>query len=146
MFGVVCRGVIGTILMRDHFRFFCPREFVGTEEDNAGVLSVGGVGWFIDILKQISALSVEESLCQEDWGVVFYVGRSDRRFWVGLSSCGDQEWIAHVHHNAFFQRFGRAGKVAMEQLVSDLHDALASQPDISSVTRCSWSDLYAPLE
>jgi hypothetical protein len=121
--------------MRTNVTFRHPAEFVPVSEDD-GILSVDGAGWFVSLLKRVSALIIDPRLCQEDWGVVVFVERDGMRFWIGLSSSDEGDWLAHVHHGprSFLQRFRKSGRIALERLVADLHGALAGDPSIRNVT------------
>src|SRR5262245_59259615 len=120
--------------MRDHIRFQLEREFVGTEEGGeAGVLSVEGAGWFPRLLGRIRDIDVSTDLLQEDWGVVAFARRAGKRFWIGLSSEGDGEWLAHAHHGALLQRLSRRGREALLRLIGDLYAVLSSDTQVSNV-------------
>ncbi len=130
--------------MRDHIRFSCVHNFVGTEEV-PDVLSVEGAGWFHGILQGIAGLEVDPELCQEDWGVVFFAAREEKRFWIGLGGWPDPggHWLVHLHHHSFAwkQRFSRAGKEALEVLVADVERALRAVPSISGVASGSGTEV-----
>ena len=123
--------------MRTFVTFHHPAPFVAVSEED-GVLAVAGADWFVSLLKRIDGLAVQEELIQEDWGVVLRAERSGQKFWIGLSMGPDTDvaWLAHVHHGSFawFQWFSAAGKRALRQLVSDLHQVLTVEPSVSNVT------------
>jgi hypothetical protein len=132
--------------MRDHVRFHADKEFVGTEENGeAGVLSVDGAGWFLELLAVVQGLAVEPRLCQEDWGVVIFAERDGKRFWIGLTWWpeGEGEWLVHVHHDSFAlrQRLSRTGKEALVRLIADLDNALRWAPGVSGVVLSEERDL-----
>ena len=79
-----------------------PAEFVGDQEDGGGVLAVHGAQWFAAILKRVPRLGLDVNLCQEDWGVVFFARRNQKKFWIGLSAWdSDGAWLVHFHHGSF---------------------------------------------
>jgi hypothetical protein len=119
---------------------FChPAEFIRYSEED-GILASSGAAWFIAILKRIDGLDVQSELCQEDWGVVIFVGRRGYRFWIGLSggaTGGETAWLAHMHHGSFswLQRLLPGGRREFWLLVLDIHRVLSSDP---SVTDIKW--------
>ena len=94
---------------------------------------------FVSLLRRIPGLQIEAEICQEDWGVVAFMRRNGRRFWVGLSLWPDEEqmWLAHFHHQSFawLQRFSASGARELQQLIFDAHAALSADP---AVSRISW--------
>jgi hypothetical protein len=124
-------------MMRTNVTFRHPAEFVGDSEDGGGVLAVSGANWFADLLRWVPGLQVDEDLCQEDWGVVFFARRNQKKFWIGLS-CWDSEgtWVAHFHHGSFswLQWFSASGRNELRRLLADVHDVLAGEPSISEIT------------
>jgi len=120
--------------MRNNVSFCFPEEFERVSEEE-GILSVQGAEWFVSILKKIPGIQVNEDLCQEDWGVVVFVNRNEKRFWVGLSQWSDGEfsWLAHVHHNsyAWLQRWSRSGKREFDELIMSLDRVLTTDPNVS---------------
>lgn len=122
--------------MRTHVTFRHPAEFVGDQEDGGGVLAVRGAEWFAALLKQVPKLELDEELCQEDWGVVFFVRRQKKKFWIGLSAWdAEGVWLAHFHHGSFawLHRFITSDGNELKQLLSDFHNVLASEPVITAV-------------
>jgi hypothetical protein len=126
--------------MRTNVTFRHPAAFVPISEED-GTLSVGGAGWFVSLLQRVNGLQVEGELCQEDWGVVVFARRGQKRFWIGLSVWpdGERAWLAHVHHGSFawLQRLSPSGKRALQRLVSDVHGVLKSDPAVSEI---AWYD------
>ncbi|WP_425618426.1 hypothetical protein NA78x_002131 [Anatilimnocola sp. NA78] len=126
--------------MRTNVTFRHPAEFVGDQEDGGGILAVRGAQWFAALLRRVPGLELDEDLCQEDWGVVFFARRNQRKFWIGLS-VGDTEgsWLAHFHHGSFalLQRFSSSGKAELERLLADMHTVLKSESAVSGI---SWHD------
>jgi hypothetical protein len=133
--------------MRSFVTFCHPAPFEAVSEED-GVLSVGGADWFVALLKRIDGLAVRTELIQEDWGVVLRAERSGQKFWIGLSMGPDTDaaWLAHIHHGSFawFQWFSAAGKRALWQLASDLHQVLAAEPSVSDVTWYRERDMAKP--
>jgi hypothetical protein len=125
--------------MRTNVTFRHPAEFVGDHEDGAGILSVNGAQWFAELLRRIPDLHVEHDLCQEDWGVVVFVRRNQKAFWIGLSFWDEGSWLAHVHHGSFawLQWFSSAGTKELKQLLTDFHDVLSRESLVSAV---AWYD------
>jgi hypothetical protein len=124
--------------MRNHVTFRCPEPFVPFSDED-GILSAKGVEWFATLLRRIPSLEIDPKFCQEDWGVVFFVTRNRKRFWIGLSMWpeGDGAWLAHTHHHSFawLQRFTASGKDELRRLITDMHCQLSSYPRI---TKIAW--------
>ena len=120
--------------MRNHVTFVHPARVVTVSEDD-GVLSTAGAGWFVELLRRIPDLVIEPELCQEDWGVVVFASRDGSRFWIGLNQWfdADHEWLAHVNHRGFLQRFSAARKEAMTGVIRDFHAVLTAEPRVSSI-------------
>ena len=113
-----------------------PARFVPlTEEDN--ILAVGGANWFVALLERIPGLRVDPNLCQEDWGVVAFVQRDKKRFWVGLSAWpeGEHAWLAHVHRRSlsWLQSLRPSGNIELQRLAADVHAVLAGDESVSSI-------------
>ena len=126
--------------MRTNVTFWHPAGFVGDLEDGGGVLAVNGAQWFAALLRQIPGLQLDEDLCQEDWGVVFFARREQKRFWIGLSVWDSKgAWVAHFHHGSFdwLQWFSPSGKNGLMRLLADFHVILASEPAIANI---AWHD------
>jgi hypothetical protein len=88
--------------MRTNVTFRHPAEFVGDQDDGGGVLAVRGADWFTVLLKRVPDLELDEDLCQEDWGVVYFARRRHKKFWIGLSGWDSEgTWLAHFHHGSF---------------------------------------------
>jgi len=129
--------------MRNNVTFRYPAEFIPVSDDD-GILATTGADWFVALLRRIDGLSVQNDLCQEDWGVVVFVERDGRRFWVGLSLwTGESAWLAHFHHHSFawLQRWSAAGKREWERLVGDFHSVLASEPEVRDIRWYRESDM-----
>lgn len=125
--------------MRTNVTFRHPAEFVG-DENGAGVLAVHGAKWFAEILSRVPHLELDADPCQEDWGVVFFARRNQKKFWIGLSAWNsDRAWLAHFYHGTFawLQRFSSRGNEELELLIADIHKALVSE----SVTRAANRDV-----
>lgn len=121
--------------MRNNVSFLYPEEFEPVSDED-GILSTQGAKWFVALLQQIADIQVETELCQEDWGVVIFVRRNQKRFWIGLGMCeSDYAWLAHVHHHSFalYQRLSRSGNDELERLIKDLNDVLTADPKVSCV-------------
>lgn len=122
--------------MRTNVTFHHPAELV-TISDEDGILAVEGAKWFIALLRRVPDLEIDEELCQEDWGVVIFVRRAQKKFWIGLSVWPDGEhaWLAHFHHGSFawLQRFVPSGQRGFLALVNEVHRALTSEPAVSDV-------------
>lgn len=129
--------------MRTHVIFDHPAAWVPVSEED-GILSVEGATWFVNLLEQVPDLTVDPDLCQEDWGVVVFATRNNKRFWIGLSFWGEDErrWCAHVHHHSFawLQRVSASGRTELRRLIQDVHGALNSAAVVSHV---SWLDQHA---
>jgi hypothetical protein len=126
--------------MRTNVTFRHPAEFVGDQEDGGGILAVRGAQWFAGLLRRVPALQLDEDLCQEDWGVVFFARRNQKKFWVGLSAWDSEgAWVAHFHHGSFawLQRFSLTGKNELKRLLADFHNVLSSE---SLVTEIVWHE------
>jgi hypothetical protein len=114
--------------MRANVTFRHPAEFVGDEDDGGGVLAVRGAEWFAALLRRVPGLELDDDFCQEDWGVVFFARRKQKKFWIGLSGWDvEGAWLAHFHHGSFawLQRFSSTGKSELKRLLVDVHDVLA---------------------
>jgi hypothetical protein len=125
--------------MRTNVTFRHPAEFVGDEGDGGGILVVSGAHWFATILKRVPGLELDADLCQEDWGVVFFARRNQKKFWIGLSAWDEGAWVAHFHHGSFawLQSFSSTGKDQFKRLLADVHDVLASEP---AITEIAWHE------
>ena len=132
--------------MRTTVSFEYPARFVGTEADDAGVLSIKGAGWFASILGSIPELEVNPQLCQEDWGVVVFTKRRqiafDFFFWGGLAEDPISSWVAEVRHGGLFglQRFMTKGQQELRFLVQDFHQTLTRNTQISNLAWFTSSD------
>lgn len=122
--------------MLTNVTFQYPVEFLPVSEAD-GIMSVKGAGWFVSLLQRVADMWIDERLCQEDWGVVAFVRRNGKKFWIGLSMWpeGENAWLAHVHHGSFswLQRLSRSGNQELQRLISDLHDVLASDPLVTTI-------------
>ncbi len=122
--------------MRTNVTFHHPTGFVPVSDSDA-ILSVIGGQWFATLLRRVPNLEIDERLCQEDWGVVIFARRSQKRFWIGLSMWpeGEHAWLAHFHHGSFawLQRFSSSGQREVQRLVNDVHRMLASEPAVSDI-------------
>ncbi len=122
--------------MRTHVTFLNPAEFIGASQDGGGVLAVRGAQWFAALLRRIPGLQIDEDLCQEDWGVVFFARRNQKKFWIGLSAWdSDGAWVAHFHHGSFawFQRFSSSGRNELKRLLTEVHQMLTKEPATSNI-------------
>jgi hypothetical protein len=112
-----------------------------------GILTVRGAQWFAAILQRVPGLQIDNDLCQEDWGVVFFARRNQKRFWIGLSAWNvGGAWLAHFHHGSFawLQRFSSSGNNELKRLLADVHDVLASEPAISQILWHEGSEMDRP--
>ena len=74
----------------------------GDHEDGGDLLAVRGAQWFASLLQRVPGLQIDEHLCQEDWGVVCFVRRNQKKFWIGLNAWDSEgAWLAHFHHGSF---------------------------------------------
>jgi hypothetical protein len=132
--------------MRTFITFQHPAEFVAVSDED-GVLAVSGAQWFATLLRRIPEIQVEEDLCQEDWGVVFFVRRNQKKFWIGLSAWdAEGSWLAHFHHGSFawLQMFSSSGKKELKRLLADVHDVLTSEPTITEIAWYEESEMSKP--
>jgi len=120
--------------MRTNVTFRHPAEFVPLSRED-GILATGGAGWFVGLLRRIPGLSLDDNLCQEDWGVAIFVRMEQSELWIGLSLWPDEQqtWLAHCHHRGWLQRVTPSGRRALGRLVSELHSVLSSDPAVSAV-------------
>lgn len=126
--------------MRTNVTFRHPAEFVADSENGDGILAVRGARWFADLLRRVPSLQIDDELCQEDWGVVLFARRGQKKFWIGLSAWDtDGAWLAHFHHGSFawLQWFTSSGKEGLKSLLSDVHDVLTGDPAVSEI---AWHD------
>ena len=133
--------------MRTNVTFRHPAEFVGDSEDGGGVLAVRGAHWFASLLRQVPDLEIDEDLCQEDWGVVFFARRNQKQFWIGLSAWDTEgAWLAHFHHGSFawLQRFSSSGKIELKHLLAGVHKVLANEAVIFDVAWHEESEMSKP--
>jgi hypothetical protein len=138
--------------MKKAASFEYPAPFIGTDEDEGGVLSVNGARWFASILNTISGLEVDSDLCQEDWGVVIFVKRNKNPFdvflWGGMSETANL-WIVELRYGGIFgfQRFWPDARLEFARVLHDLTEALNHD---SSVSNIQWfeksADAFAALE
>ena len=134
--------------MRSHVSFRHPAVFVRLSDED-GVLAVSGAAWFLDLLNRVSHMVVNDELCQEDWGVVVFVERNRKRFWVGISMGFDGErgsWAAHFHHAPFawLQRLSSSGKLELQRVVADFHQVLLAEPAVSEICWFRETDMRSP--
>ena len=124
--------------MRTYVTFRYPTEF-DSATDAAGILAVSGVQWFVELLRRVADLQIDDvdEHCQQDWGVVLYARREDKKFWIGLSIWeGEHSWLSHFHHDSFFawlQRLSSSGKRELQRVLCDFHAVLASEPAVSEI-------------
>jgi hypothetical protein len=132
--------------VRNNVTFRYPAEYIGTEEDNAGVLAVGGAGWFVHLLQRVEGLNLEPELCQEDWGVVVFGARGGKQFWIGLSGYDEELWIAHFHHAslAWLQRLSRSGNNELQRLITDFHEVLSNDKSASQIAWYAEHEMRKP--
>jgi hypothetical protein len=106
------------------FQYRAPMVVVSDED---GVVGVEGAGWFLDIIRTIPGIDLDQSVVQEDWGVVIPARLAGRSYWIGLSSTGDEhDWVAHVrpHALAWLERFSPRARAARAALVGEVDRAL----------------------
>lgn len=135
--------------MRNTVSFHYPAPLVVVSDED-GVLSVEGAGWFLDMIRTIPGIDVEQSVLQEDWGVVVRVRLAGRSYRVGLSFTGNEhDWVAHVRHHSFawLERFSPGGRAARAALVGEVDRALRT----ANASALKWFDesdlnLRAPAE
>ncbi|MGV3663187.1 MAG: hypothetical protein ACO1TE_23650 [Prosthecobacter sp.] len=126
--------------MRNNVIFYHPAPFVPLSE-NDGIPSTAGADWFVALLRRVEGVIITEDLCQEDWGVVVFVKRAGRSFWIGLG-CGpedDHSWLAHLHHGSFawLQRWSAKGRRELDRLICDFHSMLVSEAEVRDI---AWYD------
>ena len=130
--------------MKNNVTFLHPAEFVRPSDED-GILSVDGAEWFVSLLRKVPDLEIDEKLCQEDWGVVVFVRRAEKKFWIGLSMWpeGEHAWLAHFHHASFswLQKISSSGQRELKHLISDFHEVLVGDPEVSSVAWYDESDM-----
>jgi len=137
------------MLSKAHFmhtdvRFFYVAPFVAAQEDEA-IFGVAGAGWFVDLLKRIPNLTVNEDLCQEDWGVIVFMQRNGKKFTVGIAPCFDRseenEWWSQFSHAplAWIQRASRSGNDELAKLITDFHAVLTQESAIKDI---AWYDKF----
>jgi hypothetical protein len=121
--------------MRTHVTFRHPADFVPVSDED-GILSVTGADWFVSLLRQVPELDLRDALCQEDWGIVAFAERAERKFWIGLSAEEAGAWVAHFHHGswAWLQRFSPSGDRELRRLTQDFHQVLANEAAVSEIT------------
>src|SRR5260370_40021247 len=106
--------------MRTNVAFRHPAVFVPVS-DNDSILAVGGVQWFVALLRRVPDLQITDELCQEDWGVVLFVRREQKEFWIGLSMWSEEhEWLGHFYQGLFawWQRVPSSGQSEVPRLPS----------------------------
>jgi hypothetical protein len=118
--------------LRTQVIFEYPARFVGTDADNGGVLSVKGAQWFLSFLKSVPDLEVDPDLCQEDWGVVIFAKRNRRKFYIGLNSMDEGQWLAHIQYG-WVTRFRPSRKRELLCLVMDLHRVLSLYQSVKAI-------------
>jgi len=121
--------------MRTHVTFRHPANFVPVSDED-GILSVTGASWFVQLLRQVPDLALRDDLCQEDWGIVAFAERAEKKFWIGLSAEEEGAWVAHFHHGswAWFQRVSPAGDRELRRLTQDFHHVLVNEAAVSEIT------------
>jgi hypothetical protein len=132
--------------MRTNVTFRHPAEFVGLSEHD-GILAVSGAQWFSALLGRVPGLQIDEDLCQEDWGVVFFARRNQKKFWIGLSAWdAEGAWLAHLHHGSFawLQWFSSSSQNELKRLLTDVHGVLASDPAITDIAWHEESEMSKP--
>jgi hypothetical protein len=133
--------------MRTNVSFSYPAEFVSDSYEGSPALSINGAHWFVELLSRVPALHIDENLCQEDWGVVLFVRRNQKKFWIGLSTWSTEGyWLVHFHHGSFawFQRINSSGKEELKSLLTEFHKVLMSEPAISGVVWYKESEMCKP--
>lgn len=122
--------------MCNNVSFRHPAEFARLSSED-GILAVEGADWFIELLQRVQNLEIDPNLCQEDWGVVVFARRNNKKFWIGLSMWpeGEHAWLAHFHHASFswIQKFSASGKAELDCLVAEFHNVLANQACVSEI-------------
>lgn len=129
------------------FHLAAPLAVVSDED---GVLRVAGADWFLDTLRTIPGIELDQRLVQEDWGVIVCAHRDGRRYRIGLSSAGhEHEWVAHVRPRSFawVERFSPGGRAARTALIGEVDRALRA----AHASGLRWFDesdlnLRAPAE
>jgi hypothetical protein len=133
--------------MRTNVTFRHPAEFVGDQDDGGGVLAVTGAHWFAALLRRVPGVQIDDILCREDWGVVFFARRNNKKFWIGLSAWdSDGAWLAHFHHGSFawLHWFSSSGKSELRLLLADVHKVLVSDPAITDIAWHEESEMNKP--
>jgi|GEM_PF-2645701 hypothetical protein len=132
--------------MRTNVTFRHLAEFVPVSDDDR-ILAVDCVQWFTLLLRQVTDLQIDDDLCQEDWGIVFFVRRNQKKFWIGLSAWdAEGAWLAHFHHGSFawLQRFSSPGTKELQCLLADVHAVLAKEPMITNIAWYEESEMSKP--
>lgn len=135
-------------MIRNNVSFRHPAAFVRLSEED-GILAASGAIWFRDLLKRVPSLEVNDELCQEEWGVVVFVERHQKRFWIGLSlglDVEDGSRLAHIHHASFawLQRLSSGGRKELQRLIGDVHALLAAEPAVSDIRWFREADMRRP--
>lgn len=132
--------------MRTYVTFRYPAEFVPLSDED-GILAVGSVQWFATLLSRVSGLEIDPEPCQEDWGVVYFARRNQKKFWIGLSAWGSPAaWLTHFHHGSFawLQRLSWSGKIELQRLLVDVHEVMAGESVISDIVWHEESEMSKP--
>jgi hypothetical protein len=132
--------------MRTKVTFRHPAQFVPLSDED-GILAVSGAQWFASPLRRVPGLMIDADLCQEDWGVVLFARREQRKFWIGLSAWDSEgAWLAHFHHGSFawLHWFSSSGNNELRRLLADVHDVLACEPAISEIAWHEDNDRSKP--
>jgi hypothetical protein len=133
--------------MRTNVTFRHPAVFVPLSDED-GILAVSGAQWFAALLRRVPDLQIDEDdLCQEDWGVMLFARRNQKKFWIGLSGWdAEGAWLAHFHHGPFawLQRFSLSGKNEFKRLLADVYGVLASEPAITNIAWHEESEMSKP--
>ncbi len=115
--------------------------------DEDGILDVSGAEWFASLLRRVPNLAVDQDLCQEDWGVVFFVRRGRYKFWIGLSAwIADGTWLIHLHHGSFawLQWLSTTGRSELGHLILDVHKVLINDPEVTEIAWYVESEMSKP--
>jgi len=132
--------------MRNNVTFRYPAEFIGTEEDGAGVMAVEGASCLLQLLSGIRQIVVDPDPCQEDWGVVVFAERDRKPFWIGLSLYDEGVWIAHFHGDslAWLRWRSAPSNEELMELIADFHDVLCNEPAVSHVAWYTEQEMMRP--
>ncbi|QDV75686.1 hypothetical protein [Botrimarina mediterranea] len=134
--------------MRTNVCFRYPAPFVPVP-DNELLLSTDGAIWFVDLLRKVPNLQINEELCQEDWGVVVFVNRNSARYWVGIGRLQDQnegDWLAFFNPSplSWLPWRRRHCRRELGNLIEAMHDVLQEDASVSQIVWYEEKEMRTP--